>query len=105
MPSRSESFGLAALEAQACGTPVIAAGVGGLRYAVAHGVGGYLIDDRDPAGYASRILEVVSDPDLAARLSGAAVAHASKLPWELTADRLLAVYGEIIPALASAAAS
>ncbi|MGH2712243.1 MAG: glycosyltransferase [Actinomycetota bacterium] len=103
MPSRSESFGLAALESQACGTPVIASSVGGLRYAVADGVGGYLVEGRDPSSYAGRILEILTaESD---DLSRGAVGHASTLPWELAVDRLLSVYGELTPALASEAAS
>jgi len=103
MPSRSESFGLAALEAQACGTPVVAAAVGGLEHAV--GDGGFLVEGRDPAGYAEPLLRVLSSPRLAASLSRGAVSHASAFPWERTVDGLLEVYGELMPDLESAKAS
>jgi D-inositol-3-phosphate glycosyltransferase len=96
MPSRSESFGLVALEAQACGVPVVAAAVGGLRYVVAEGKGGFLLAGHDPAAHARRVLEVLSDPQLAARLSGAAVRHARGFPWEATASRVLSVYAELV---------
>jgi D-inositol-3-phosphate glycosyltransferase len=105
MPSRSESFGLAALEAQACGTPVVAAAVGGLEHAVGEGTGGFLVGGRDPAGYAEALLRVLSSPRLAARLSRGAVSHASAFPWDRTVDGLLDVYGELVPDLESAKAS
>jgi D-inositol-3-phosphate glycosyltransferase len=105
MPSRSESFGLAALEAQACGVPVVASSVGGLRSAVRDGLGGYLVEGRDPSAYAARMLAIVTGPDLAARLSAGAVAHAATFPWEHTVQRLLDVYAELLPELVSARAS
>ena len=105
MPSRSESFGLAALEAQACGVPVVASAVGGLRSAVDHGVGGFLVEGRDPAAYAARLVEIVSSPELAARLSRGARHHAARFPWDDTVDRLLDCYAELLPALVSPRAS
>ena len=105
MPSRSESFGLAALEAQACAVPVIASRVGGLRTAVREGVSGYLVDGRDPHAYASRILTVLDSPELAERLARGAAAQAARFPWDRTVDRLLDVYGELMPVLEPAAAS
>ena len=60
VPSHSESFGLVAVEAQACGTPVVAASVGGLRTAVQHGVSGVLVDYRDPASYARALRELIA---------------------------------------------
>jgi D-inositol-3-phosphate glycosyltransferase len=95
VPSRSESFGLVALEAQACGTPVIAAAVGGLRYSVADGVSGYLVEGHDPADYADRIVRLLSDPFEAARLSAAAAVHASGFSWESTASGIRDVYLEL----------
>ncbi len=105
MPSRSESFGLAALEAQACGVPVIASRVGGLRTAVRHGASGYLVEGRDPRAYASRILAILDSPPLAARLGRGAVGHAARFPWDATVDRLVGVYAELLPVLEAAAAS
>jgi D-inositol-3-phosphate glycosyltransferase len=95
MPSRSESFGLVALEAQACGTPVIAAGAGGLRYAVVDGESGFLVDGHDPAAYAERIVALLSDSSIAARMSKEAVVHASRFSWDATATEIARVYREL----------
>jgi D-inositol-3-phosphate glycosyltransferase len=95
VPSRSESFGLVALEAQACGTPVIAAAVGGLRYSVSTDAGGYLVQGHDPADYADRIVRLLCDPAEAARLSAAAASHAAGFSWESTAAGIRDVYLEL----------
>jgi D-inositol-3-phosphate glycosyltransferase len=87
VPSRSESFGLVALEAAACGTPVIASAVGGLRSLVDDGVTGFLVDGRDSNAFASRIDRVLDEPGLAARLSLAAVARARRYTWSAAARR------------------
>jgi D-inositol-3-phosphate glycosyltransferase len=92
VPSHSESFGLVALEAQACGTPVVAAAVGGLRTAVRDGVSGVLVDGHDPQEWARVLADLVSSPSRRAELSRGAVAHASGFGWPATADRLLEVY-------------
>jgi D-inositol-3-phosphate glycosyltransferase len=92
VPSRSESFGLVAAEAQASGTPVVAARVGGLAYTVADDQSGYLVAGEDPAAYAEAISRIIDDPEEAARLSAGAVAHAAGFSWEATADRLLELY-------------
>ena len=85
VPSRSESFGLVALEAQACGTPVVAAAVGGLRYVVQDGRSGFLVDGHDPADHAERLLRGSADPPLAARLGGEAARQALRFTWDATA--------------------
>jgi D-inositol-3-phosphate glycosyltransferase len=92
VPSYSESFGLVAVEAQACGTPVVAAGVGGLRTAVADGVSGVLVDDHDPGHWAKVIGDLLDDRAGRARLSAGAIAHAARFSWDATVDALLDVY-------------
>ena len=93
VPSYSESFGLVAVEAQACGTPVVAAAAGGLRTAVRDGVSGVLIDGHDPASYAAAIRHLISDTGKLARLARGARQHASGFGWSVTVDQLLGVYG------------
>lgn len=92
VPSYSESFGLVAVEAQACGTPVIAAAVGGLVTAVKDGVSGLLVGNHDPAAWASAIERLINDSRLRSQLAAGALAHASKFSWQATADSLIAVY-------------
>ena len=103
MPSRSESFGLVALEAAASGIPVIAAAVGGLRTVVVDGRTGYLVDGHEPAPYAERLVKILRDRDLAARLGRDGVRHAARFPWEATAERVLRVYGELVPGISAPA--
>jgi len=95
VPSRSESFGLVALEAQACGTPVIAAEVGGLRYVVDDEVTGYLVEGHDPADHAERVLRILRDPVAACRMGEAGLAHSLRFSWDATAEEILTVYGEL----------
>ena len=96
MPSRSESFGLVALEAAASGVPVVAASVGGLRTLVQDGVTGYLIEDRNPGDYASAVDRILGDQSLAAQLAAAAAVTASRYPWSGLATRLHRIYLEQI---------
>ena len=81
-----------ALEAQACGTPVAAAAVGGLRTAVRDGFSGVLVDGHDPSMWASVLRDLVLSPRWLASLSRGALAHASGFGWPATADRLIEVY-------------
>jgi D-inositol-3-phosphate glycosyltransferase len=92
VPSHSESFGLVALEAQACGTPVAAAAVGGLRTAVRDGFSGVLVDGHDPGVWAQVLSGLLGSPGRLAELSRGALAHASAFGWPATADRLIDVY-------------
>lgn len=95
MPSRSESFGLVAAEAQACGLPVVGARVGGLAYVVDEGTSGILVDSHDPRDYATAIRAVLGDPGFRERLSEGAIASAERFSWPATADRLLELYAGI----------
>jgi D-inositol-3-phosphate glycosyltransferase len=98
VPSRSESFGLVALEAQACGTPVIASDTGGLRYIVRDGVTGFLVRSHDPGPYADRLLHLLERPVEATRMGEAATIHALRFSWDTTAEEILTVYGEVLGA-------
>ena len=93
VPSYNESFGLVALEAQACGTPVVAAAVGGLVTAVRDGISGVLVDGHDPDDWARVLGDLLAAPLRRATLSRGAVTHAREFSWARTASGLLAVYG------------
>jgi D-inositol-3-phosphate glycosyltransferase len=92
MPSYSESFGLVAIEAQACGTPVIAAAVGGLPVAVSHGRTGFLVPGHDPHDYAEVLRRFVDQPALGDTLGQAAARHARNFGWDTAAADTAAVY-------------
>jgi len=96
VPSHSESFGLVALEAQACGTPVVAAAVGGLRTAVRDGYSGVLVDGHDPVVWARVLRGLLASPRKLAQLSRGALEHASGFGWAMTAERLIGLYGDAI---------
>jgi D-inositol-3-phosphate glycosyltransferase len=92
MPSDYESFGMVALEAMACGTPVIASEVGGLAFLVQDGVNGFHVPTREPAALAERIRQILDDPNQQAQISRAARQTAEDYAWTRIADRLLGVF-------------
>lgn len=95
MPSRSESFGLVALEAQACGTPVVATDVGGVADLVSVG-GGTVVASHEPASYAAALAPYLLDARLRERASAAAVAGAQRYDWDATVDQTIAVYDDVL---------
>jgi D-inositol-3-phosphate glycosyltransferase len=96
VPSYSESFGLVALEAQACGTPVVATAIGGLRTAVADGISGSLVDGHDPRAWSAVISRLLMEPERRLLLSMGALEHASHFGWDSTARGLLDVYDHVL---------
>jgi D-inositol-3-phosphate glycosyltransferase len=96
VPSRSESFGLVALEAAACGTPVVAAAVGGLRSLVDHENTGFLIEGRDPDDFAAPVAQLFADEILASEMGVSAAARSKRYSWSMTAGRLRRLYGDLV---------
>jgi D-inositol-3-phosphate glycosyltransferase len=102
VPSYSESFGLVALEAQACGTPVVATAVGGLRTAIADGISGVLVDGHDPRAWSSVLSRLLQEPQRRVLLSMGAIEHASHFGWDATARGTLDIYDQVITGAARA---
>nr|WP_236656614.1 D-inositol-3-phosphate glycosyltransferase [Streptacidiphilus jiangxiensis] len=96
MPSHSESFGLVALEAQACGTPVVAAAVGGLPVAVRDGETGFLVHGHDLRAWARTLRRFVDHPELGARMGAAAARHARAFGWDAAARTTAELYADSI---------
>jgi D-inositol-3-phosphate glycosyltransferase len=103
LPSHYESFGLAALEAAACGRPVIASEVGGLPSIVKSGSTGYLVPPKQSDIMAERLCELLNDDVLRSRMGVFARKHAESLGWDRSTDALLARYRQLVPAPAVAA--
>lgn len=100
MPSHSESFGLVALEAQACGTPVVASDVGGLRHVLGtldgQPPGGVLVPEHDETAYAAALQQILSDPRLSRELGERGLRRAARFSWEATVDKSLDVYAQVV---------
>jgi len=92
VPSRTETFGLTALEALATGTPVVATAAGGLSELIDHGVDGLLVAERDPAVFAANLAAVLDDPRLARRLGDAGRMRAERYSWERAGVRLARIF-------------
>ena len=96
VPSRTESFGLVALEAAACGTPVVAASVGGLRSIVVDGETGLLVEGRDPLEWATAVALLLDDRDLATSMGARASARSGRWSWCMTAARLRRLCSDLV---------
>ncbi len=94
-PSMHETFGMAVLEAAACGTPAIVAKVGGLATIVRDRINGYLIDNRNPREYADKIITLIENPALRQEMSQAAYGQATNFPWEKSVDKLTELYNRL----------
>jgi D-inositol-3-phosphate glycosyltransferase len=96
VPSHYESFGMVALEAMACGTPVVASEVGGLAYLVQDGVTGFTVPVDEPQALADHLYELLDDDQLRARMSQNAVEAAKEYSWWNITKRLIGVYQEVL---------
>lgn len=96
VPSHYESFGMVALEAMACGTPVVASQVGGLAYIVQDGVTGYTVPSNDVKALADRLSELIKNPELQSRLGRQASSVAQGFSWDIIAGRMLNLYQDVI---------
>jgi D-inositol-3-phosphate glycosyltransferase len=96
VPSHYESFGMVALEAMACGTPVVASQVGGLAYLVQDGVTGYTVPSSDVKALADRLAELIKDHDLRQQLGNQAASLAQEFSWDIVANRIIDLYQEVL---------
>jgi D-inositol-3-phosphate glycosyltransferase len=103
VPSYNESFGLVALEAQACGRPVVATDVGGLRHTVRDGYSGLLVNGHDERSWADALAAILDDHDERTRMGANAAAHAATFSWDNTAAATLQAYRAAMKAVLPAA--
>ena len=96
IPSRSESFGLVAVESSACGTPVVASDVGGLRVAVRDGVTGLLVPSSEPGAFADALGRVLTDTSSATAMGTAGARFARRFDWRRASIDLLAIYEDLV---------
>ena len=96
MPSYYESFGMVALEAMACGTPVVASQVGGLAFLIQDGITGFVVPGGDHLALSERLTQLLSQPDLSRRLGEQAAAYAQEYSWENITSRILELYHEVL---------
>ena len=96
VPSQYESFGMVALEAMACGTPVVASQVGGLAFLVQDGVTGFTVPTSDPASLAERLTALINNPELRQRMGGEAASFAKEYSWEVIAKQIVELYQEVL---------
>ena len=96
VPSHYESFGMVALEAMACGTPVVASQVGGLAYLIQDGINGYSVPVDDPQLLADRLMDLLSDQNLRETLGRNAAQSAQEYAWPKIAERVVKLYTEVL---------
>jgi len=96
MPSHYESFGMVALEAMACGIPVVASQVGGLAYLVKDGVTGYVVPDGDVAALSDCLMALLTNPELRQQMGEKAAEEALNYTWEKITARILDLYENIL---------
>jgi D-inositol-3-phosphate glycosyltransferase len=96
VPSHYESFGMVALEAMACGTPVVASQVGGLAFLVQDGETGFTVPVSDPDALADRLTLLLNDWDLRTKLGRQAVERAQGYAWEIVSQQILDLYTAVL---------
>jgi D-inositol-3-phosphate glycosyltransferase len=96
MPSHYESFGMVALEAMACGTPVVASQVGGLAFLVQDGITGYSVPDQDPEALADRLAKILGEPELRQKMGHQAAEYARQYSWPIITSQILELYEEVL---------
>jgi D-inositol-3-phosphate glycosyltransferase len=96
VPSQYESFGMVALEAMACGTPVVASQVGGLAFLVQDGITGYYVPSDDPEALSARLVDLIEQPELREQMGARAAAHAQGYSLQTLADKIVQVYQDVL---------